>query len=101
MLEFCKLIWDGHDYIPYVWDEWMADSSGEMFVAEYGGKAVVLARFVPIVRTFVPFVAGAAQMKPGSFVFYNAVGAAGWVGLCVGAGLAFGNVPIIKNNFSM
>jgi membrane-associated protein len=71
------------------------------FFEQYGGKAVVLGRFVPIVRTFVPFVAGAAQMTPKSFVFYNAVGALGWVGLCVGAGWAFGNVPIVKNNFSL
>ena len=71
------------------------------FFEQYGGKAVVLGRFVPIVRTFVPFVAGAAQMTPKSFVFYNGVGALGWVGLCVGAGWAFGNVPIVKNNFSL
>ncbi len=71
------------------------------FFEQYGGKAVVLGRFVPIVRTFVPFVAGAAQMTAGSFVFYNAIGAAGWVVLCVGAGLAFGNVPVVKENFSL
>jgi len=71
------------------------------FFEQYGGKAVVLSRFVPIVRTFLPFVAGAAQMKPASFVFYNAIGAVGWVGLCLGAGLLFGNIPIIKNNFSL
>jgi membrane-associated protein len=71
------------------------------FFEQYGGKAIVLARFVPIVRTFVPFVAGAAQMTSASFVFYNAVGAAGWVGLCLGAGVLFGQVPIIKNNFSL
>jgi len=71
------------------------------FFEQYGGKAVVLGRFVPIVRTFVPFVAGAAQMTPPTFVFYNFIGAAGWVGLCIGAGLLFGNVPIVKNNFSL
>jgi membrane-associated protein len=71
------------------------------FFEQYGGKAVVLSRFVPIVRTFLPFVAGAAQMKPASFVVYNALGAVGWVGLCLGAGLLFGNIPIIKNNFSL
>jgi len=71
------------------------------FFEQYGGKAVVLGRFVPIVRTFVPFVAGAAQMTPASFVLYNAAGAAGWVVLCVGAGWFFGNIPIIKNNFSL
>src|SRR6185369_5333292 len=71
------------------------------FFEEYGGKAVILGRFVPIVRTFVPFVAGAAQMRPSAFGFYNFVGAAAWVILCVGAGLLFGNVPIVKQNFSL
>jgi membrane-associated protein len=71
------------------------------FFEQYGGKAVILGRFVPIVRTFVPFVAGAAQMTPASFVFYNLVGAAGWVVLCIGAGYFFGNFPIIKNNFPL
>ncbi len=71
------------------------------FFESYGGKAVILGRFVPIVRTFVPFVAGAAQMKSHSFGFYNLIGAVAWVGLCVGAGLLFGNVPIVKQNFSL
>jgi membrane-associated protein len=71
------------------------------FFEQYGGKAVILGRFVPIVRTFVPFVAGAAQMTTASFVLYNIVGAAAWVSLCLGAGLLFGNVPVIKNNFSL
>ncbi|HEY2433976.1 MAG TPA: DedA family protein [Vicinamibacterales bacterium] len=71
------------------------------FFEQYGGKAVILGRFVPIVRTFVPFVAGAAQMTPGSFVAYNAIGAVAWVGLCVLAGVVFGNVPVIKNHFSL
>ena len=71
------------------------------FFVQYGGKAVVLGRFVPIVRTFVPFVAGAAQMPSPAFVFYNFIGAAAWVILCVGAGLLFGNVPVVKNNFSL
>jgi membrane-associated protein len=71
------------------------------FFERYGGRAVVLGRFVPIVRTFVPFVAGAAQMSRSSFVFYNFAGAAAWVVLCFGAGLAFGNVPIVKDNFAL
>jgi membrane-associated protein len=71
------------------------------FFEEYGGKAVILGRFVPIVRTFVPFVAGAAQMRSHAFAFFNLVGAAGWVILCVGAGLLFGNVPIVRQNFSL
>jgi len=71
------------------------------FFEQYGGKAVILGRFVPIVRTFVPFVAGAAQMSSASFVFYNFIGAAGWVVICVGAGLAFGQFPFVRNNFSL
>ena len=71
------------------------------FFEQYGGKAVILGRFVPIVRTFVPFVAGAAQMRSHAFAFFNFVGAAAWVTLCIGAGLLFGNVPIVKQNFSL
>jgi membrane-associated protein len=71
------------------------------FFEKYGGKAVILGRFVPIVRTFVPFVAGAAQMTRHTFVIYNLTGAVAWVCLCLGAGLLFGNIPIIKDNFSL
>lgn len=71
------------------------------FFERYGGKAVVLGRFVPIVRTFVPFVAGAGAMSYGVFVFYNITGAILWVGLCMGAGLLFGNIPIVRDNFSL
>jgi len=71
------------------------------FFEQYGGKAIILGRFVPIVRTFVPFVAGAGRMTMASFVLYNAIGAVAWVGLCLLAGVLFGNVPIIKNNFSL
>ena len=71
------------------------------FFEQYGGKAVILGRFVPIVRTFVPFVAGAAQMTTTSFVFYNAIGAAAWVGLCIGAGLLFGRMPFVSEHFSL
>ena len=71
------------------------------FFEQYGGKAVILGRFVPIVRTFVPFVAGAAQMRSAAFALYNLVGAVAWVCLCLGAGLLFGNVPIVKENFSL
>jgi membrane-associated protein len=71
------------------------------FFERRGGRAIVLARFVPIVRTFVPFVAGVAEMSYASFALYNVTGAIAWVGICVGAGYAFGNVPIVKNNFSL
>jgi membrane-associated protein len=71
------------------------------FFEEYGGKAIILGRFVPIVRTFVPFVAGAASMRSHTFALVNLIGATAWVGLCVGAGLLFGNIPIVKQNFSL
>jgi membrane-associated protein len=69
------------------------------FFEKYGGKAVILARFVPIVRTFIPFVAGAGAMTYSKFFLYNVVGAVAWVALCVGAGYAFGNVEFVKRNF--
>lgn len=71
------------------------------FFEQYGGKAIILGRFVPIVRTFVPFVAGAASMTTASFALYNGIGAVAWVGLCVGAGLAFGTVPLVADHFSL
>ena len=71
------------------------------FFEKYGGKAVVLGRFVPIVRTFVPFVAGGGAMTYGKFAFFNVSGAILWIGICFGAGLLFGNVPIVKDNFSL
>jgi membrane-associated protein len=71
------------------------------FFERHGGKAVVLARFVPIVRTFVPFVAGAGAMRYSAFALYNVAGALLWVAVCVGAGYAFGNVPIVKENFTL
>ena len=71
------------------------------FFERYGGMAVVLTRFVPIIRTFVPFVAGAGAMRYSAFALFNVFGGALWVGVCLGAGYAFGNVPIVKNNFSL
>ncbi|HEY9464362.1 MAG TPA: DedA family protein [Vicinamibacterales bacterium] len=71
------------------------------FFERRGGKAVVLARFVPIVRTFVPFVAGVAEMSYSAFAFYNVTGAVAWVSICIAAGYLFGNVPIVKENFSL
>jgi membrane-associated protein len=74
---------------------------GHAFFEQYGGKAVILGRFVPIVRTFVPFVAGAAGMRSAAFAFYNGVGAGAWVTLCLGSGLLFGNVPVVREHFSL
>ena len=71
------------------------------FFETHGGRAVVLGRFMPIVRTFVPFVAGVAEMPYRAYVTYNIIGAVAWAGLCIGAGYLFGNVPVVKNNFSL
>lgn len=71
------------------------------FFERHGGKAIVLGRFVPIIRTFVPFVAGCGSMSYPQFAFYNVAGGALWVGLCVGAGYAFGNMPHVKDNFEL
>jgi membrane-associated protein len=73
----------------------------EEFYAKYGGKTVVLARFVPIVRTFAPFVAGVGSMPYTQFGLYNVAGAVLWTVVCVGAGFAFGNVPAVHENFSL
>jgi membrane-associated protein len=70
------------------------------FFEKHGGKAIVIARFVPIVRTFVPFVAGAGYMTYTTFAFYNVAGAVLWVATCFGLGYAFGNIPVVKQNFS-
>jgi membrane-associated protein len=71
------------------------------FFEKYGGKAVVLGRFVPIVRTFVPFVAGAGAMTYSKFAMFNVGGALLWVGVCTLAGYGFGTVPVVKENFSL
>ncbi len=73
----------------------------EDFFEKYGGKTIVIARFVPIVRTYAPFVAGASTMNYSRFIFYNLFGGALWVGLFVAAGYLFGNIPVVKNNFSL
>jgi membrane-associated protein len=71
------------------------------FFERHGGKAIVLGRFVPIIRTFVPFVAGCGSMSYPQFAFFNVTGGFLWVGLCVGAGYAFGNIPWVKERFEL
>jgi membrane-associated protein len=71
------------------------------FFEKYGGKAIILGRFVPIVRTFVPFVAGAGTMTYSTFALFNIAGGIIWVGLCTLAGFAFGNVRIVRDNFTL
>lgn len=74
--------------------------AAEDFFNRHGGKTIVIARFMPFIRTFIPFVAGASRMNYRYFLVYNIVGAALWVGICTMLGYFFGNIPIIKENFS-
>ena len=71
------------------------------FYEKYGGKTIILARFVPIVRTFAPFVAGVGRMNFFRFWAYNVIGGIAWVLICVGAGRLFGNIPFVKKNFEL
>jgi membrane-associated protein len=71
------------------------------FFERHGGKAVVLGQFMPIIRTFVPFVAGAGSMTYRHFAFFNLVAAFSWVGICMGAGYVFGNMESVKAHFEL
>ena len=71
------------------------------FYEKYGAKTIIIARFVPIVRTFAPFVAGVGEMSYGKFMLYNVTGGIGWVVICTLAGYFFGNLPFVRENFSL
>ncbi|SQC68720.1 SNARE associated Golgi protein [Listeria fleischmannii subsp. fleischmannii] len=73
----------------------------EAFFNKHGGKTIFIARFMPFIRTFAPFVAGASRMNYRYFLNYNVLGATVWVLLCTLAGYFFGNIPIVKDNFSI
>ena len=73
----------------------------QAFYARHGGKTIVLARFVPIIRTFAPFVAGVGRMHYPQFLWFNVVGGIAWVAICTLAGYFFGNVPVVKEHFEL
>lgn len=74
--------------------------AAQKFFNKHGGKTIVFARFMPFIRTFIPFVAGASQMNYKYFISYNIFGGVLWVLICTFAGYFFGNIPVIKENFS-
>jgi len=71
------------------------------FYERYGGKTIIIARFVPIIRTFAPFAAGIGSMTYGKFLSYNVIGGILWIGAFSYAGYFFGNIPMVKRNFTM
>jgi len=73
----------------------------QAFYEKHGGKTIIYARFIPIIRTFAPFVAGIGVMNYGRFIMFNVVGGIVWAVLFLGAGYLFGNIEFVKNNFSL
>lgn len=99
--------WIGHyiglkifDRFPKILKKEYLDRTHQ-FYEKHGGKTIILARFVPIVRTFAPFVAGVGSMTYPKFISYNVIGGIVWVGIFIYGGYFFGNLDFVKNNFSI
>lgn len=84
----------------YRWLDQDALKRTHAFYEHHGGKTIILSRFIPIVRTFAPFVAGVSDMGFGRFQFFNVTGAVSWVGLLVTSGYFFGNIPTIRDHLN-
>jgi membrane-associated protein len=100
--------WIGYKLGPKVFSSegsWLLNkkhlAEAQKFYDRHGGKTIILARFVPIVRTFAPFVAGVGRMNYGRFFLFNVVGGASWVLICLLAGWKFGSLPFIQKNFEL
>ena len=99
--------WIGHYIGPKVFtsnSRWLKREHLERtqaFYNKHGGKTIFLARFIPIIRTFAPFVAGIGRMRYSYFISYNIFGGIVWTGLFIAAGYFFGNIPFVEQNFSL
>ena len=96
--------WLGHYFGEKVFSKFIRHEHLERtksFFQHYGKKTIVMARFVPIIRTFAPFVAGIGKMNYFTFLSYNVIGGMAWVAIFVFSGFYFGNVPLIKNNLTI
>jgi membrane-associated protein len=96
--------WLGRTFFTREGSRWLNPAhlaKAHAFYERHGGKAVVLSRFLPIVRTYIPFVAGMAAMAPSRFTAYNVAGAVAWVGLLGYAGYFFGNIPWVRANLTL
>jgi membrane-associated protein len=85
--------------VKWIRKEYMERTHG--FFEKHGGKAIFLARFVPIIRTFAPFVAGVSEMSYGHFITWNLVGGVTWVAVFTSLGYFFGNIPFVQKNFEL
>ncbi|MEA4902503.1 DedA family protein [Desulfitobacterium sp.] len=88
-----------HEDIRFIKREYIDRT--EAFFHKHGGATIIIARFIPIIRTFAPFVAGVGSMPYSRFIRFNAIGGIAWVSIALYSGYFFGNIPFVKNNFSL